>query len=280
MSAWSPPPPPELPIDAHKGTAGRVLCVCGSEFMPGAAILVARAAQRAGAGLVAVACTTNALRTIVPIAAPESVLYDLGDLAALRAHVAAPNCDAIVIGPGLGTSARAREWLDIVLESPAPIVLDADALNLLGTDLARLKSRRGATVLTPHPGEAGRLLGRSIPNAESDRVAAAREIARASSAICCLKGHHTVVSDGDRTYVNGTGNPGMATAGAGDVLAGIACAYLALTRTLPSSRWTPFDAAARAVAVHGLAGDLAARARGRRGLIASDLIEFLPHAQA
>ena len=279
MSAWSPPPPPELAIDAHKGTAGRVLCVCGSADMPGAAVLVARAAQRAGAGLVVVACTTEALRTILPIAAPEAILLDLRDLDVLRNHVAEPNCDAIVVGPGLGTSPRARELLDIVLAGTVPLVLDADALNLLGTDLARLRVRGAATVLTPHPGEAGRLLGRAIPRDENGRVAAAREIAAQSGAICCLKGHHTVVSDGHRTYVNGTGNPGMATAGAGDVLAGITCAYLALTRTLPSPHWTPFDAAARAVAVHGFAGDLAARARGQRGLIASDLIEALPRAQ-
>jgi hydroxyethylthiazole kinase-like uncharacterized protein yjeF len=280
MSAWSPPPPPEFPIDAHKGIAGRVLCVCGSADMPGAAVLVARAAQRAGAGLVVVACTAEILRTIVPIAAPEAILLSLQDLDALRAQLAVPDWDAVVVGPGLGTSPRARELLDIALVAAAPIVLDADALNLLGTDLARLRSRRAATVLTPHPGEAGRLLGRAIPREEDGRVAAAREIAAQSGAICCLKGHHTVVSDGRRTYVNGTGNPGMATAGAGDVLAGITCAYLALTRTLPSPDWTAFDAAARAVAVHGFAGDLAARARGQRGLIASDLIEALPRAQA
>ena len=135
-------------------------------------------------------------------------------------------------------------------------------------------------VVTPHPGEAERLLGRKIPGDDAGRATAAKEISRRSRAICCLKGHRTVVAEGERVYVNETGNPGMATAGAGDVLAGILGAYLAPCAHGNAPSWTPFDAAASAVHVHGLAGDLAAAEVGRRGLVASDLIRFLPSAQA
>ncbi len=248
-----------LPEDAHKGDAGRVLLVCGSEDMPGAAVLVARAAQRAGAGLVAVACLDAKLGIIVPIAAPEAVLVNAtGDPVVA---LAGRTDDARVLGPGLGASERTEFVVRALLAGMAEgaWVLDADALNVLDGDLEALRSRRGPMV---------------------GRVAAACEISRRAQAVCCLKGHRTVVVDGDRVYVNETGNPGMATAGAGDVLAGVLGAYLALCRTGSESRWTPFEAASSAVHVHGLAGDLAAAEVGRRGLIASDLVRFLPAAQA
>jgi NAD(P)H-hydrate epimerase len=136
-------------------------------------------------------------------------------------------------------------------------------------------------VLTPHPGEAARLLGREIPSDADGRIEAALEISRRSGGIACLKGHATVVADadGERVHVNTTGNPGMATAGAGDVLSGILVAYLAASVSRGDARWTAFDAAVAAVHVHGLSGDIAAERLGRRGLIASDLVEHLPLAQ-
>ena len=160
-------------------------------------------------------------------------------------------------------------------------MVDADALNVLAGELERLATRaRGAARAHAAPGRGGAAARpRRCPPTSAGRVAAAREIARRTRAICCLKGHRTVVTDGERVYVNDTGNPGMATAGAGDVLAGILVAYLARrARTLaPRRAGRPFDAAARAVRVHGLAGDLAAaRARAARGSIASDLDRFLP----
>jgi NAD(P)H-hydrate epimerase len=275
MSVWNPPHPPELPVDAHKGIAGRVLLACGSAWMPGAAVLAARAAQRAGAGLVTVVCQDNVLRHVVPVAAPEAIL-EHANLVAFSSG----NWHAGVVGPGIGQSREARALVEnMVDEFEAPLVVDADALNLLAHDLASLAERRFAKILTPHPGEAARLLGRIVPADETGRVSAAREIARISKSICVLKGHRTVVTDGERVYVNDTGNPGMATAGAGDVLAGITVAYLALCRSMHQRTWTPFDAAARAVHVHGIAGDIAADRRGTRGVIASDLIETLPEAQ-
>lgn len=272
---------PRLPRDAHKGDAGRVLLVCGSDDMPGAAVLVARAASRAGAGLVTAACISDAVRRAMPIAAPETILLDWthASRASISDTLRSRDDDARVAGPGLGATARTRELVDALLAESVGLVLDADALNVIATDLERLRAARGPIVLTPHPGEAARLLARPVPSDEEGRIAAARVISVKSGAICCLKGHRTVVTDGDRVYVNTTGNPGMATAGSGDVLAGILTAYLASCGKRHAREWQPFDAATCAVFVHGLAGDLAARQDGERGLIASDLIARLPAAQ-
>lgn len=280
MSAYIPPPPPRLPNDAHKGTAGRVLAVCGSADMPGAAVLVARAAQRAGAGLVGVGLVVHTLRSILPIAAPEAILIDLSDAKERAAKLRGSSWNALAIGPGLGTDEAARRLVHDVLRSvDAPCVADADALTCLADELRRPTTRTAALVLTPHPGEASRLLGRDVPRDEAGRIECAREISERSGAICCLKGHRTVVAERERVYVNDTGNAGMATAGAGDVLTGIVAAYLASHDVQRSDRWTAFDAAACAVRVHGSAGDLAAQCFGERGLVASDLVDFLPAAQ-
>jgi NAD(P)H-hydrate epimerase len=253
--------------------------------MPGAAVLVARAAQRAGCGLVTLACRADNLRSIVPVAAPEAVLLDLsgrnGTAAKLARIIAEREDHARVAGPGLGDDDVTRAWLDRLFASAftGPTVLDADALNALSGDLARLRGLAGPIVLTPHPGEAARLLGRKFPADPDGRIESAVEISRRSRSVCCLKGHRTVVTDGERVFVNETGNPGMATAGAGDVLAGILVAYLAACSTGLHPGWTVFDAAASAVHVHGMAGDLAAAELGQRGVVASDLIRFLPRAQ-
>ncbi|MSR60818.1 MAG: NAD(P)H-hydrate dehydratase [Planctomycetes bacterium] len=285
----APRPPPQLPPDAHKGDAGRVLCLAGSESMPGAAILCARAAQRAGAGLVALGCLDATLLTVVPAAAPEAVLVDLSEAferggrvrPGARERLLARAPHAVLLGPGLGDDARTRAVLTLVLETfEVPLVLDADALNALDGAPERLRAARAPCVLTPHPGEAARLLGREVPRESAGRAAAAQELAARAGAIVCLKGRGTVVcAPGEAPWVNASGNPGLATAGAGDVLAGILVAYLALVRSLPDAGWSALDGARAAVYVHGLAGDLAAASRGARALIASDLIAELPGAQ-
>jgi hydroxyethylthiazole kinase-like uncharacterized protein yjeF len=275
---------PELAKDAHKGDAGRVLCFVGSRLYPGAAILVARAAQRAGAGLVTLGCLDESLLGVVPIAAPEAVYLDFcgtADVepARLGGLLASREDHALVVGCGLSLCERSVALVESVLASGAktPLVLDADGLNALGSRPERLREYGGPVVITPHPGEASRLLGRTVPKHDEERLRAAKELAEKSGAIVCLKGHRTVVTDGRAVFVNDTGNPGMATAGAGDVLAGILGAYLAACAG--ERAWTPFDAAASAVRVHGRAGDFAAKELGRRGLVASDLIGFLPKAQ-
>jgi hydroxyethylthiazole kinase-like uncharacterized protein yjeF len=274
--------PPSLAPDAHKGDAGRVAVLCGSRWMPGAALLVARAAQRAGAGLVSVACSSaDRLELLVPLSAPEAVLFELEHAHDVAFKLAALDLHAVVVGCGLAPSERAEALVQALLHAPlpCPLVLDAGALNALGAAPEKLAARRSPTVITPHPGEASRLLGRALGRTDPEREAAARELAKRSGAIVCLKGARTVVTDGSHVFVNDTGNSGMATAGSGDVLAGILGAYLALCATGAHENWTPLDAACAAVRTHGLAGDFAAAHLGKRALIASDLIQWLAQAQ-
>ena len=279
-------PLPDLPDNAHKGDAGRVLLLCGSETMPGAAVLAARAAQRAGAGLVAVGCSAKNLLQVIPVAAPEAVLVDMvGAESLLVGRVPEAITDrqdhVRVVGCGLGVHGRSRALVRSLIPDDfgGTLVLDADALNIMAEDLDYLREVRSGLVLTPHPGEAAKLLGRSIPADEEGRIQCAREISRRSYGICILKGAGTVIASGDRVHVNATGNSGMATAGSGDVLAGMLGAYAAWFEASAPHDRDLFDVCVSAVHLHGLAGDLAAREKGRRGLIASDLIDFLPSAQ-
>ena len=203
----------------------------------------------------------------------NGVDFQSSDLDAPFENLSARDPHALLIGPGIGDDERARDIVGRFLEAcpGVPRVLDADALNALRGEPEVLASAAGPVVITPHPGEAGRLLGRPVPSDSDGRAAAARELQRRSGAVVVLKGAATVVYDGERSYVNDTGNPGLATAGSGDVLAGILVAYLA--------RLAPFEAACAAVRIHGLAGDLAAERLGEAALVASDLIAELPAAQ-
>ncbi|MBI1382106.1 MAG: NAD(P)H-hydrate dehydratase [Planctomycetaceae bacterium] len=291
MNAALPPAmPPRLAEDGHKGDAGRLLLVAGSRWMPGAALLAARAAQRGGAGLVAVASLDGVLDTLLPLTAPEAVLVPLpaaearaaagdGPKRTLVAELVHTQSRARAIGPGLGLEPRARGLVEAALSLGGPAVLDADGLNAYQGRPEQLRVLDGPLVLTPHPGEAARLLGRPVPRDGEGRVAAALELARLTGAVVVLKGAGTVVAEArvgeSRRLVNGSGNPGMATAGSGDVLAGLLGAYLC--RLGPG--FDAFDAAAAAVWVHGRAGDLAAARLGQRALCASDLLDHLGPAQ-
>ena len=269
---------PQLPADAHKGAAGRVLVLAGSETMPGAAVLATRAALRGGAGLVTLACADESLLVQVPAAVPEVVFLDLS-----RGAFPAGGSHARLAGPGLGADARTRNFVERLLreETEAPLVLDADALNVFAGDPERLADAAAPLVLTPHPGEAARLLGRVVGADPEQRMEAARELAQRAHAVCCLKGPGTVVCDPDgmRALVNSTGCAALATAGAGDVLAGHLVACLADGPARGLEDWTVFDAAVWSVHVHGRAGELAADVFGLRGTIASDVIEALPRAE-
>ncbi len=255
---------PPLATDAHKGDCGRVLVVAGSAEMLGAAVLCARAATRAGAGLVRVGLP-QPLVSLLPLAVPEATTF-ARTLPALRRHVA--DADAVVAGPGLTTAAKTLGVVRAILASAtAPVVLDADALNVLAPLASTLKSR-APLLLTPHPGEAARLLGTTARAVQADREGAVAQLCAQSGAVVLLKGEGTLVCDGARLYHNRTGNPGMATGGAGDVLSGLLGALLA--QGLP-----PFEAACLAARLHGAAGDRVARARGPRGLVASDLCDAI-----
>lgn len=268
---------PPLPRDAHKATAGRVLCLAGSETMPGAALLCARAAQRGGAGLVAVGCLDENVLRALPIGAPEAIAVDLRGVSSggWPEALAAFGAHAVLIGPGLGATARTRWLLEATLDAlEVPLVVDADGLNVCAGEPELLQRARGPLVVTPHPGEARRM-GCTLSCDETVRREQALGLARRIGGFVCLKGAGTVIATADEAFVNRTGNPGLATAGSGDVLAGLLVAYLARMGEVR----TPLEAARAAVHVHGAAGDLAALERGEAALIASDVIEALGEAQ-
>jgi NAD(P)H-hydrate epimerase len=275
--------PPALAPDAHKGDAGRCLLVAGSPWMPGAALLAARAAQRAGAGLVTVGCLDAALVGAITAGVPEAVFADLFGPDGGAWDAAAGSAHALLVGPGLGQDAATRAAVErlLALAPGTPRVLDADALNVLDGEPERVAASAGPAVVTPHPGEAARLLGHAVPADEEGRADCARTLARRTGAVVCLKGRGTVVTDGDELFVNPTGNAGMATAGAGDVLAGILTAYLARRAALGGvpDRAEVLACARAAVHVHGAAGDLAADRLGPRAVVASDLVDDLARAQ-
>jgi len=272
------PKPPARPADAHKGAAGLVLVVAGSRGMAGAAALVGNGALRAGAGLVKIATADTALDTVaglVPCCTTAPLPDDGARLsagAAERVLALAEGHDALAMGPGLGRTDGVGEAVRAVLAGARiPVVLDADGLNVVGSDAPSLFAQSSLPIIvTPHPGEAARLLGESAREVQADRRAAAARLADWCE-VAVLKGAGTVVTDGDRLYVNETGNPGMATAGAGDVLTGMMTALLA-------AGMEPFDAAVLAVWAHGRAGDLAAERLGILGLTAWDILGCVPEA--
>ena len=253
---------PPRTATGHKGTYGHLLVAGGSDGMWGAPALAARAAHRAGAGLVTVSAEA-AGRSLVHALSPETTT--------VPADADASAYGALAVGPGMGRSPEARERLERLAAIPLPAVFDADALNLAG-EARFFAARRAPTVLTPHPGEAGRLLGLDAAAVNADRVGAARQIALLANAVVVLKGFRSVVADpAGRAALVLAGNAGMATGGMGDVLTGICGAFLA--RGL--SAW---DAAAAAAWTHGAAGDLAAEAAGEESLVASDAVAFLSGA--
>lgn len=254
--------------EIHKGNCGRVLIIAGSKGMTGAAVLSARAALRAGAGLVRVSVPEE-LFPIVQVGVPEATCVSR-DLPKefLAEH------QAIVIGPGLGEMVEHVELIQKVLSDYAgPVVLDADGLNLLAVHPKVLlnadkRSDQPRLILTPHPGEAARLLSCRTADINGDREAAARTLAFQYGAVTVLKGAGSLVAMPSGTaYINKNGNPGMATGGSGDVLSGVIGALAG--QGLPA--WA---AACCGVYLHGLAGDLAAKALGEYGLIASDLAYY------
>lgn len=255
------------PRDAHKGTFGKLLLYCGSETMPGAAILPLRAALRSGAGLCTLACRKNLIKMVAP-AVPEAVFFLPKTKKQLSAAV--KKSSAVLIGCGMGTDDDARDTLLTVLAAAeCPIVVDADGLNLLAGRIDYIKKTSSA-VLTPHIGEMARLTGLPPATIKADREGVATAFAREYGVTVVLKDHMTVVAgpDGSMFLNDKFGNPGMAKPGCGDTLAGILGAFLA--EGLP-----PFDAACAAVEVHARAGDLAATTHSEYGMLPSDLVENL-----
>jgi hydroxyethylthiazole kinase-like uncharacterized protein yjeF len=250
------------PRDWHKGNAGRVVIVGGDEGFSGAPRLAAEAAFRVGAGLVVIA-TRSEHAALLNLTRPEIMSHGIESAASLRQLIATAN--VIIIGPGLGQSRWAERMLATVLEAQCPLVVDADALNLLA--LAPHTSENW--VLTPHPGEAARLLKLTVQQVQVDRVLALKALHREYKGVSVLKGAGSLVwTPKDKVAsICEAGNPGMATAGMGDVLSGVIGGLIA--QGIPLG-----DAAKLGVCVHAMAGDLAA-AEGERGMVALDLMPHL-----
>ena len=271
--------PPRDP-GAHKRTFGSVAVIAGSRGKIGAAVLAARGALRAGAGLVTVFCPAS-LETVIVAALPEAMTAGFaeedGSLAAVAATeltVRLEDFDAAVLGPGLGSSPGAVSAIrTIVLKTRLPLVLDADGLNAFSGGPRALSRRRGPMVATPHPGEAGRLLGQSARDVQSDRLAAARALAKTARCCVVLKGEGSLTTTPEgRVVVNPTGSPLLATAGSGDVLAGVIAAFVA--GGLPVE-----DAGAAAAWLHGAAGERLARTLGDAGLLAAEVADAVPRVR-
>jgi len=266
--------------DAHKGNFGKVLVIGGSVGMVGAPALAANAAFRCGSGLVRLAVGRSIWQTVAALA-PCATSLPLAEDAAGKIGMealgdilnAAEEHDAVALGPGLGQSGQLQEIIGRILAGLAcPLVIDADGLNnlaALGPSGAMLSSQ---VVLTPHPGEMRRLWNawrRETP--PRDRTEWTMELAKTTGAVVVLKGAGTVVANGEKAYVNTTGNPGLATGGSGDVLTGCILGLL-------GQGMTPFEAAVLGVYLHGRAGDIAAEQFGETSLMATDIIAALPRA--
>jgi len=268
---------------SHKGTYGRVLVVAGSRSFSGAACLCAEGCLRSGAGYVVLAVPRGILPVVagrvteaIDLGLPQTVSGALADIGLSRLLREARQASAVVIGPGLSRDPQTQRLVHKLLRRiDSPMVIDADGLNALSAkkDILKIfKGKASPVILTPHPGELARLTGLSVKAIQAARIKVAKDFALHYNVHLILKGHHTVVaSPGGRPYVNRSGNPGMATAGSGDVLAGVCAGLLAQGADAR-------EASRCAVFLHGAAGDMAARDMTQMGLVASDILLYLPAA--
>jgi NAD(P)H-hydrate epimerase len=277
--------------DINKGSFGHVLVIAGQRGFAGAPVLVAEASARAGAGLVTLAIPEGIQDAIMARVSPVVMTRGLkqtrggtfGKASLPAAFAAAERATVVALGPGMGESEELAAFVrEFVFGCAKPLVIDADALNVLsqaprqGASLIKSRRARGwETILTPHPGEMGRLLKLEAKQIQSDRNAAILRAVQNYGCVVLLKGQETLIASSDGSfYLNPTGNPGMATGGMGDALTGVIAALLA-------QRLGALDAVVAGVYLHGLAGDLVERAHeGCAGMIATDLIAHLPLAIA
>lgn len=262
--------------NSHKGSFGTALSVTGSYGMPGAAIISGKAALRSGVGILKLA-TLEENYTAAAVALPEAVLIPLKgrggtfsaeNLEKLKVELA--NCSALLIGCGMGKSEDAKILVKELLQtSRVPTVLDADGINNIADDIEFIKQVKAPLILTPHPGEMARLLGCEVKTVEADRMVVAERFAKEYGVYLCLKGAETIVATPDgKLYVNQIGNPGMATAGSGDMLAGIMLALAASGKEV-------LEAVTGAVWLHSAAGDVTVEELSENSMLPTDMIERL-----
>ena len=273
---------PALPprnADTHKGEYGRAFIIAGSVGMTGAACLAGQACLRSGAGLVTVG-TPAGLNPILeakmtsvmtkPLAETGRGTLSREALTDILAFM--ENVDVVAIGPGIGRNEQTADLVEqVIKKSKCPLIIDADGLNNLSERLEVFEYAKGRAIISPHPGEMSRLIKKPIEHIQKNRSVVAAELALKYGLVVILKGHKTVVTDGEPVYINTTGNPGMATAGSGDVLCGVVTALVA-------QGVERFSASCLAVHIHGLAGDLAAKKTGEISLMAEDILEYLSQA--
>ena len=263
---------PDRAPESHKGDYGRILLLCGSRGYTGAAALAAMGALRSGAGLVYLG-VPESIYPIEAVKLTEPVVFPLPERKGMFSQSALPEIleylprmDAVLIGSGMGCSEDTFQIVKVVLENTSkPVVLDADGINVLSGHIDILRGRTGPTILTPHLGEFARLGGVLT----EDSAVSAETFALQTHTVVVLKGHGTIITDGDETYRNPTGNPGMAVGGSGDVLAGMITALL-------GQGLSPMHAAACGAWLHGAAGDLCASEIGQYGMLPTDMLQVLP----
>ncbi len=263
---------PDRNLYAHKGDFGKILLICGSKGYTGAAALASMGALRSGAGLVYLG-VPESIYAIEAIKLTEPIVFSLPDAGGVLSADASKSIvqhlqgkDAVLIGPGLAQSEGTFWAVKTVLETfDGPVVLDADGINVLKSHRDIVRGRTSPTIFTPHVKEFERLGGKI----ENGRIPAAAALAKDLGAVVLLKGHDTVITDGENCFVNPTGNPGMAVGGSGDVLSGIIVSLLG--QGLP-----PLEAAACGAWLHGAAADICAREIGQYGMLPTDILNVLP----
>ena len=256
----------QRPQNSNKGDFGRVLIIGGDYGMPGAVRIAAEAAARIGAGLVTVITRPEHVASTVSMH-PEILCYGVYDISLFSDLI--ERATVIVLGPGLGQSDWSKQFIDPVLNCNKPLLVDADGLNLLAS-MGAAQSNRENWILTPHPGEAARLLGLTVGEIQSDRVQSCLDLYNHYGGVIVLKGHHTLIATKNSPLVYcPAGNPGMSSAGMGDSLRGMISGLVAQGLELA-------HAAQSGVLLHATAGDRAAKQRSQFGLLASDLLSELP----
>lgn len=266
------------PKDTHKGDYGHVFILAGSVGLTGAAYLCSQSALLSGSGLVTLGIPESLngimeakLTEVMTLPLAETVEQSLAKSSEKKILNFKSKADVLAIGPGISRNSETQGLIrSLVSKLDRPFVLDADGINAFENYANRLNKKSSPMVITPHPGEMARLTGASVDAVQRDRKGIARRISKRYNCVCVLKGARTVVSSprGD-TYINETGNPGMATAGVGDILTGILASFI-------GQGLDPFGAAKLAVYIHGRAGDLAMREKGAISLVARDLLHKLP----
>lgn len=279
---------PKRRKDAHKKSFGHVLILAGSSGMTGAATLACQGALKVGAGLVTLGIPES-LNTIMEVKITEAMTLPLPETEekSLRAKgvgeildfIERRKVDVLVIGPGLSTNRSTGKLVKKILKKvDLPCILDADGINLLASE-ATLAKAKAKIIITPHPGELGRLLGKKAEEIQRERIRHAFQFSEENNLVCVLKGYQTVVTKGEDVFINPLGNPGMASGGSGDVLSGMIGGLVGQLRLLETEKKNSLlSAAICGVYLHSLAGDLARREKGEMSLIASDIVEKIPGA--